>query len=142
MLFYRTPTGETICFRKRSKDCIDESLIWSVTKSSHGENTLPVWGATEITDSILLFTKDRNAENPVFKSFVYGNPVIHGDYHVTTQCNWDAPIVLADGQTVTFASDANVSIYDGAGKVEFVKTGSAKVVLEDGATVTNIGGLN
>ncbi len=123
---------------------IDESLIWTVTKSNHGDNTIPVWGCTEITDSILLFTKNVHQSTPaVFKSFVYGDPVIHGNYNVTTQCGWDAEIQLADGQTVTFAKDANVSIYDGAtGKVSFVPNGSAKVVVENGAVVKNIEGVN
>lgn len=127
-----------------SGDCavdfkIDDSLIWVVTKSTHGEETLPVWGATEINDSMLLFTKDRNAATPVFKSFVYGNPVIHGNYAVTTQCGWNADIVLADDQTVTFAEGANVSIYEGAGKVQFVCSDEKQVVVKEGATLTNIG---
>lgn len=122
---------------------IDDSLIWVVTKSDHADDTIPVWGGAEITDTALLFTKNvyNTKENTpaVFKSFVYGNPVIHGNYAITTQCGWVADIALADGQTVTIAKDANVSIYEGAEEVNFVLEGSAKVVVEEGVTLTNIG---
>lgn len=118
---------------------IDDSLIWVVTKSSHNVETLPVWNATEITDSALIFTKGVYGSNPVvIKTDVYGNPVISGNYTVTTQCGWATDIPLVN-QTLTIAENANVSVYDGAAEVNFVLSAGAKVVVESGATLANIG---
>lgn len=120
---------------------INESLIWVVTKSSHGEETLPVWNYTEIKNSVLVFTKNvhNNSTPAVIKSWVYGNPVISGDYKVTTQCQWETAINVPDGQTITFNSNANVSIYEGASAVDFVLSGTAKIILKEGAVLSNIG---
>ncbi len=119
---------------------IDESLIWVVTKSNHGEETIPVWGSTSITNTVLVFAKNVHQSTPaVVKSWVYGNPTIYGEYAVTTQCGWETTINVADGQTITLSADAKLSIYEDAADVNFVLTGSAKVVLEEGATLTNIG---
>ncbi|MBQ8292468.1 MAG: InlB B-repeat-containing protein [Bacilli bacterium] len=124
---------------------VSDSLIWVVTKSSHAEETLPIWGeGAKINDSILLFTKNvyKNGYEPSIKSVVYGNPEIYGNYNVVTQCNWDTNINISDGQTVTLTKDASISIYEGAAKVNFVLSDNAKLILEEGATLDNIGAVS
>ncbi len=119
---------------------IEDSLIWVVTKSSHAETTLPVWNATSITDTILLFTKNvyNETTEPVVSHWVYGNPVISGVYNITTQCNWKTNIDVRN-QTITFASDAEVSVYEEAKEnVNFVIYEGGEIVVEDGASINNI----
>ncbi|MBQ8551423.1 MAG: hypothetical protein IJ428_01260 [Clostridia bacterium] len=119
---------------------IDDSFIWVITKSTHDANTVPVWGFDSITDTALVFTKNvaASVDQVVDSSFVYGNPVIHGNFNLHSNCNcsWDAHVAL-DDETVTFAADANVSVDDACiGSLTFVLSDTAKIVVEDGATVS------
>ena len=119
---------------------IDDSLIWVITKSTHNPETIPVWGFNSITDTALVFTKNVTApvDQVVDSSFVYGNPVIHGNFNLHSNCNcsWNAYVAL-DNETVTFAADANISVDDAcSGSLNFVLSDTAKIVVENGATVS------
>ncbi len=119
---------------------IDDSLIWIITKSTHNPETIPVWGFDSITDTALVFTKNVTAsvDQVVDSSFVYGNPVIHGNLNLHSNCNcsWDAHVAL-DDETVTFAPNAIVSVDDECnGSLTFVLSDSAKVVIDNGASVS------
>ncbi|MBQ8344925.1 MAG: hypothetical protein IJY42_01500, partial [Clostridia bacterium] len=120
---------------------MEDSFLWVVTKSNHQDTTLPIWGVEEsdIVDSVLIFVKGAYKTDTVVSSWVYGNPELNGTYAVIEQAGWDASLALGDGQTVTVQADADFSVYDGAGVVNFVLTGSASVIVEEGASLTNIG---
>lgn len=119
---------------------MEDSLIWVVTKSQHASDTIPVWGFdNSIKDTALVFTKNVSSGPYVDSSYIYGNPVIHGDFklHSACNCSWDAHAVLEENQTITFAKNADISVDDGCnGSLNFVLPASAQIVIEEGAKVS------